>query len=265
MATHSSTGTKRSGPAESPDTRAAYLAVEHLTKTFGGLVAIDDLSFTIRKGEILGFVGPNGAGKSTTFNCIMGTLKPTSGTVYFRGEDITGKPTYELVGRGFARTYQDFRPLEDRTVLENIEVAYLPNEIFSTSRLGGESRRKATAITERVGLEEHAERMPDELPHTDILRLEIGRALATDPSLLLLDEPFAGLAYEDVRAISDLIRELRDEGVTISVIDHNMRGLLELVDRVVVINFGSLLAEGTPTEIRSDPEVQRAYLGGTEP
>lgn len=249
---------------ESTTPEPAYLKVENLTKNFGGVTAVDNLSFLLKEGEILGLVGPNGAGKSTTFNCIMGNLKPTSGTVYFRGKDITGQPTHKLVDDGFARTYQDFRPLSNRTVLENIELAYLPNKILSNSRLGGEAVSKAEAITERVGLKSRRHRYPDELPHLELLLLEIGRALATDPTLLLLDEPFAGLAYEEVHEVSNLLRELRDDGMTILIIDHNMRGLLDLVDRVVVIKFGSLLAEGAPEEIKSNPQVQRAYLGGTD-
>lgn len=240
------------------------LVVENLVKEFGGLVAVDNLSFTLKENEILGIIGPNGAGKSTTFNCIMGTLEPTSGQVHYRADDITNVPTYKLVQRGIVRSFQDFRPLQDHTVAQNIEIGYLPNKIFSFSRLGGESREKARKIARRVGLEDNFDRTPDELPHADMLRLEIARSLATDPELLLLDEPFAGLSYQEVQEISDLLLELRDDGLSIAIIDHNMRGLLELVDRVIVIHFGSLLAVGTPEEITSDPQVQEAYLGTLE-
>lgn len=238
------------------------LAVENLTKRFGGVVAVDDLSFVVNQGEILGFIGPNGAGKSTTFNCITGTLKPTSGTVRYRGEDVTGRPTHELIRLGFARTYQDFRPLEDRTVIENIELALFPNRLLAAGHLTGEPQRRAKEIADRVGLGDRLGQTPGMLPHAGMLRLELARALATEPDILLIDEPFAGLAHSEVEAISSLLQELRDEEITIIVIDHNMRGLLSLVDRVIVINFGSLLAEGPPDKITQNSEVQQAYLGG---
>jgi branched-chain amino acid transport system ATP-binding protein len=250
--------------AEDRDVMAAgetLLTVESLTKRFGGIVAVDDLSFTVREGEILGFIGPNGAGKSTTFNCITGTLKPTEGTVTYRGDDITGRPTHELIRMGLARTYQDFRPLDDRNIVENIELALYPDRLWSFSRLTGEPRERAIEVAERVGLGDRLEQTPEEIPHAGMLRLELARALATGPDLLLIDEPFAGLSLQEVQAVSELLLELRDEGITIIVIDHNMRGLLTLVDRTVVINFGSLLAEGAPDEITSKPEVQEAYLG----
>jgi branched-chain amino acid transport system ATP-binding protein len=250
--------------AESRDIVASeetVLTVENLTKQFGGVVAVDDLSFTVHEGEILGFIGPNGAGKSTTFNCITGTLKPTEGTVTYRGEDITARPMHELIQKGLARTYQDFRPLEDRNVIENIELAFYPDRLWSFNRLTGEPRERAIEVAERVGLGDQLEQTPEELPHAGMLRLELARALATGPDLLLIDEPFAGLSAGEVEAISEVLRELRNEGLTIIVIDHNMRGLLTLVDRTIVINFGSLLAEGAPDEITSNPEVQEAYLG----
>jgi len=255
LSSSAESGADTTAPAET------VLDVENLTKRFGGVVAVDDLSFTVNEGEILGFIGPNGAGKSTTFNCITGTLKPTGGTVKYRGEDITGHPTYKLIRKGLARTYQDFRPLEDRNVVENIELALFPDRLWSFDRLTGETQAQAAEVAERVGLGDRLEQMPEELPHAGMLRLELGRALATEPDLLLIDEPFAGLSLREVEAISELLQEIRDEGITIIVIDHNMRGLLTLVDRTVVINFGSLLAEGAPEEITQNPQVQEAYLG----
>lgn len=254
----SNTESDADSPTEPAET---VLVVENLTKRFGGVVAVDDLSFTVNEGEILGFIGPNGAGKSTTFNCITGTLKPTEGTVTYRGEDITGRPTHELIRKGLARTYQDFRPLEDRKVIENIELALYPDKLWSFDRLTGDTRERAAEIAGRVGLGDRIEYTPEELPHAGMLRLELARALATGPDLLLIDEPFAGLSLGEVEAISELLQEIRDEGITIIVIDHNMRGLLTLVDRTVVINFGSLLAEGAPDEITQNTQVQEAYLG----
>jgi len=240
------------------------LVLRDLTKQFGGLTAVDELSFAVREGEILGFIGPNGAGKSTTFDCVTGAVSPTSGTVWYRGEDVTQTPAYSMVKRGLARTFQSFRPLADRSVVDNVALALVPDRLFSLAGLRGETRRRAAAICERVGLGKQLEAMPDELPHAGLLRLELGRALATDPDLLLVDEPFAGLSGPEVAKISDLLLELRDEGTTLVVVDHNMRGLLSLIDRAIVIQFGSKLASGTPEEIRADERVQQAYLGGAE-
>jgi branched-chain amino acid transport system ATP-binding protein len=237
------------------------LVANNLTKQFGGLVAVDDLSFAVEEQEILGFIGPNGAGKSTTFNCITGRYPPTSGTVYYEGEEITGKPSYELVGRGLARTFQEFRPFEDRTVLKNVQTALVPDRLFSTAGLRGETRARAIELCEQVGLGDDLHKTPDELPHAGMLELELGRAIATDPDLILLDEPFAGLAESELGQILTLLRDLRDGGTTLVVVDHNMRGLLQLIDRAIVINFGEKIAEGTPEEITDDPAVQKAYLG----
>ncbi|WP_435361849.1 ABC transporter ATP-binding protein [Haloarchaeobius sp. DFWS5] len=250
--------------APATDESQAALVVESLTKRFGGLTAVDDLSFTVESGEILGFIGPNGAGKSTTFNCIAGAYKPTSGRVTYRGEDVTGLPAYAMVKRGMARTFQSFRPLDDRTVVENVELALVSDDLFTLSGLFGGTYREAAAICERVGLGDQLELEPDELPHAGLLRLELARALATKPDLLLVDEPFAGLAPGEVEMLSALLSELREEGITLIVVDHNMRGLLSLIDRAIVIQFGAKIAEGSPEEITADPTVQEAYLGGDE-
>lgn len=238
------------------------LVLDGLTKRFGGLLAVDDLSFAVTEGEILGFVGPNGAGKSTTFDCVTGRYPPTSGTVWYEGADVTGEPAHEMVKRGLSRTFQSFRPLHDRTVLQNVALGLVPDRLFSLSGLRGETERRAAAICERVGLGDQVRLTPDELPHAGLLRLELARSLATDPDLLLLDEPFAGLTGPETKLLADLLTELRDEGLTLVVVDHNMRGLFALVDRVIVIRFGSKLAEGTPEEVKADERVQRAYLGG---
>ena len=246
--------------AASPDD--GKLVVDSLTKRFGGLTAVDDFSFTVSEGEILAIIGPNGAGKSTTFNCITGLFEPTSGTVWYDGEDITDEPMYAVVNRGLARTFQSFRPLEDRTVLKNVMLALAPNRIFSLTGLTNRTRDRAIDLCEQVGLSDSLDVFPSELPHAGILRLGVARALASDPEMVLLDEPFAGLSSEEVDELSRLFESLRQEGITLAIIDHNMRGLLSLSDRVVVLNFGEKLVEGSPEEIRNNPKVQRAYLGG---
>ncbi|WP_256298394.1 ABC transporter ATP-binding protein [Haloarchaeobius salinus] len=248
--------------ADSLDPDDGLLVIRNLTKRFGGLTAVDDLSLAVEEGEILGFIGPNGAGKSTTFNCVTGTYRPTSGTVWYRGEDVTGVATHEMVGRGLARTFQSFRPLHDRSVVDNVRLALTPDRLFSLSGLRGTTHQRAVEMCERVGLGDRLHQTPDELPHAGMLRLELARALATDPDLLLVDEPFAGLAGNEVAELSELFESLREEGITLVVVDHNMRGLLSLIDRAVVIQFGAKIAEGTPEEIRDDPTVQEAYLGG---
>lgn len=247
---------RRHGPDD------GLLVVDHMTKRFGGLTAVDDLSFAVQEGEILGFIGPNGAGKSTTFNCITGRFPLTSGTVYYKGEDITNEPAHRIVQRSLARTFQEFRTLDDRNVVENIKIALVPDKLFSVSGLGAEMHEEAIAIARRVGLGDDLWQYPDELPHAGALRLELGRALANDPDMMLIDEPFAGLSGPEVETVSELLLELRDEDITLVVVDHNMRGLLNLIDRAIVIRFGSLLSEGTPEEIKTNPDVQKAYLGG---
>ncbi|MFC7165165.1 ABC transporter ATP-binding protein [Halospeciosus flavus] len=256
--TTSDAATESYGPED------GLLVLDSLRKEFGGLTAVDDLSFAVEEGEILGFIGPNGAGKSTTFNCVTGIYPPTAGTVWYDGEDVTGESAHEMVKRGLARTFQEFRPLPDRTVRRNVELALAPDRVFSLSGLRGQTREEATALCERVGLGDRLEQTPDELPHAGLLRLELARALATDPDLLLVDEPFAGLSSGEVSEISDLLEELRQNGLTLVVVDHNMRGLLSLIDRAIVIQFGSKIAEGPPEEIREDERVQEAYLGGDE-
>jgi branched-chain amino acid transport system ATP-binding protein len=239
------------------------LVLSDLQKNFGGITAVDGLSFAVQQEEILGFIGPNGAGKSTTFNCISGIYPPSDGTIWYKGEEVTNLQPYKMVKRGMARTFQSFRPMDDRSVLQNIALPLVPDRLFSLAGLRGDTIRKAEGICELVGLDDRMHMTPDELPHAGMVRLELGRALATDPDLLLLDEPFAGLSDPEVESVSDLLRTLRnDAGVTLVVVDHNMRGLFPLIDRVIVIRFGELLAEGTPQEVRDDPMVKQAYLGG---
>lgn len=245
------------------------LRVERLSKSFGGLMAIKDFSFAVQQGEILGLIGPNGAGKSTLFNLVMGGLWPDSGRVFFKNQEITRWPTYKIVNTGIARAFQIAHYFPRKTVYENVEIAALPNEIFAGA---ADAERKTLASCARTGLclNEHCpgvgcacrSQLPGMLPQGGLRRLEIARAIGTDPELLLLDEPFAGLSHVEVDEISHLISDLRAEGQTIVLVDHNMRGVMGLVDRIVVLCFGEKLAEGTPAEVVRNRAVQEAYLAG---
>ncbi len=260
-----STESLESEPAESvPGTGETILEVSQLVKKFGGLTAVNGLSFEVGEQEILGFIGPNGAGKSTTFNCIFGTYEPTGGTVRFKGEDVTGLPAYRMVRKGLARTFQTFRPLPDRDVISNVALSTTPGRLLTLRGLFGEAEEEARAVCRQVGLEDDLHKTPDELPHAGMIRLELARALATEPEIVLVDEPFAGLSEQEIKGLSDLFLELREEGMTFIVVDHNMRGLLDLIDRAIVINFGELIAAGSPTAITQNETVQEAYLGGEE-
>lgn len=237
------------------------LELERLKKSFGGLVAVNSLSFAVEEGEILGFIGPNGAGKTTVFNLIMGSLRPDSGRIIFRGREITGLRTYRVVNGGIARVFQLSRFLRHKTVFENIEISTIQNRIFAREDRRARERRVLQAA-ELVGLGEELAKLPSALPHASLRRLEIAKAIATDPQLLLLDEPFAGLSTGEVEEVSEVIAKFRDSGRTVVLVDHNMRGVMRLVERVVVICFGEKLAEGTPAEVAADCRVQEAYLAG---
>ncbi len=246
------------------------LQVEGLRKSFGGIMAIKDFSFSVKHHEIVGLIGPNGAGKSTVFNLVMGTLLPDRGKVLFKGRDITGWPTYRIVDAGIARVFQIARYFPRKTVYENVEISAIPNEIFARA---GDPMSKTLSCCARTGLctNEHCAggeqcecraELPGMLPQGGLRRLELARAIGTDPELLLLDEPFVGLSPTEVDDISRLILGLRAEGQTVVVVDHNMRGVMRLVDRIIVLCFGEKLAEGTPEEVARNPQVQEAYLAG---
>jgi len=234
------------------------LEVDTLRKEFGGLVAVDDLSFDAAEGEILGLIGPNGSGKTTVFNCTMGIYDVTSGAVRYDGEDITDLNTHEIVNSGLSRVSQESNPIDMYPVAGNIKLFTLPNEI--TSLHGGASDEEIAGYASRVDIQDKLQETPDELAHADVRRLEIAKALATEPEMLLLDEPFAGMNRQEVWKLSEQIEALRQNGMTLVVVDHNMSGLMDLVDRVVVLHNGSKLSEGTPEEIAEDERVQEAYL-----
>ena len=237
------------------------LEVRDVTKRFGGLFAVRDLSFHVEPGESLGLIGPNGAGKTTIFNLIMNELKQTSGEIFFDGEEISRRPTHERVKLGIVRTYQIPRPVHEMPVADNIRVGMMPDNLWrmiATSPDVGRERE----IAKSVGFGDREFAMyPDELSMGDLRRLELARTLAADPKLLLLDEVFAGLAVGEISQISELLVEKRQAGLTYIIVSHDLRSLAPLVDRVVVMSFGSTIAEGSFDEVIKDKKVQEAYLG----
>ena len=232
------------------------LNVTDLTKDFGGLRAVDNLSLTIEKGQILGLIGPNGAGKSTAFNCIAGVFPPTAGTVIFSGEKINGKKPWDLCKSGLARTFQIVKPFASKSVLYNVTVGGF---ISTTNRRSAEE--KALQVLEELNFADKKDMRAGNLTIADRKRLEIARALATSPQLLLLDEVMAGLRPSEVDEMVEILKHLRDSGITIFVIEHIMRAIMALSDRIVVIQFGKKIAEGAPEQIASDENVIKAYLG----
>ncbi|HKV84291.1 MAG TPA: ABC transporter ATP-binding protein [Ktedonobacterales bacterium] len=237
---------------------APILELDHVVKRFGGLSAVDDLSFAVRSGEVLGVIGPNGAGKSTVVGLVAGALSPTSGVIRFEGQDIGRLRPHQRAHLGIARTFQVAQPFAGLSMRENVVVGAL---------FGGRAPNRAAAmriadeVLERTGLTAKAALKGDELTVADRKRLEMARALALKPRLLLLDEVMAGLIPTEVELAVRLIREINESGVTVVVIEHIMRAIQGVSDRVLVINFGKRLTEGSPQEVLSDPKVIEAYLG----
>jgi branched-chain amino acid transport system ATP-binding protein len=239
------------------------LEVKNLTKKFGGLTAVNDANFEIERGEILGLIGPNGAGKTTLFHLISGFEKANSGTVRFDGIDITGLKPHKIVNLGMARTFQLVRSFRFLNLLDNVTVACLsPRGKEAFGDIGIDEA--ASTILSSVGLVDKARLPPVILPHGDLRRLEIGKALGTNPEMLLLDEPFSGLVHEEKEGITNLINRLSEEGVTIFVTGHVLRELMTLVPRVIAMHQGRLIAEGRPEEVANNRIVLEAYLGRGE-
>jgi len=234
----------------------AILTVNSVTKCFGGLTAVDDVSFTVQKGEIVGLIGPNGAGKTTLFNVISGYYAPTKGSVVFHGNDISGKPPYHLAGVGIGRTFQVVKPFAGLTVLENVVIAS-----FLKHPKRADAERHAWQVLETTGLADRAHVSAAGLTLAGRKRLEISKALALEPSFLLLDEVVAGLNPTEADRTVELIMKLKKQGLTILIVEHIMRVIMNISDRLVVLNFGRKIAEGSPAEVCGDQQVIQAYLG----
>jgi branched-chain amino acid transport system ATP-binding protein len=232
------------------------LELESVTRVFGGLTAVNDLTFHLDQGEVVGLIGPNGAGKTTTFNLISGADKPSSGTVRFKGDIVSGLKAHQVCMRGLTRTFQVVQPFPDMTALENVMVG-----AFARYRSRQAAEEKAHAVLERIGMQRKAAALGRDLTLLELKRLEIGKALATEPELLLLDEVAAGLTPVEIDDILDLVRKLNGEGMSLLVVEHVMKVIMSLSDRIVVLNFGLKIAEGTPKEIASHRAVLDAYLG----
>nr|WP_246318721.1 ABC transporter ATP-binding protein [Leifsonia psychrotolerans] len=250
------------------------MEIKNLTVKFGGLVALDDVSFNIKRGEILGLIGPNGAGKTTCFNAMTGVYKPTSGDVVLEGVSLKGVKQHRITRRGLARTFQNIRLFGEMTALENVVVGldarHKTSVVGALLRLPRHTREEKTsvergmALLEFVGIADQAGVLSRHLPYGSQRRLEIARALATDPKVLCLDEPAAGFNPAEKEDLMVLIRQIRADGYTVLLIEHDMRLVMGVTDRIVVLEFGRKLADGIPVDIRNDPRVVAAYLGEPE-
>jgi len=250
------------------------LEAQNITKRFGGLVAVDNLSFGINQGEIVGLIGPNGAGKTTVFNMLTGFYSPTAGRISYKGKDITGSKPHTLAKKGLTRTFQLTTLFGNLSVLQNVVVSHhlhtdvgFVESVLSTPSAHQKQReleQKALEILELGGISDLKNKLAKELPHGHQRVLEVAIALATEPEMLLLDEPVTGMNWDETLAMMSLIKKLKEQGITILLVEHNMQTVMGVCDRIIVVNFGKKIAEGSPSEIRQNEAVIEAYLGVEE-
>lgn len=247
-----------------------FLEVQSITKDFGGLRALNGASFTMGRQEILGMIGPNGAGKTTLLRLITGVLKPDSGDVHFRGKKITGRKTWDIVNRGIACTFQNMRPFRRLPIIANVMVSCLSPRAMKRGEWVKKVEAKAMDALEFAGISDMALEKASTLSQGDLKRLEVARAIATEPELLLLDEPFGGLSPAETDLMAKSIKRLHaggrfgrlhSEGPAMIIVEHKLQQLMKIVDRIIVLNFGVIIADGTPQEIVNNSEVIEAYLG----
>jgi branched-chain amino acid transport system permease protein len=252
-----------------PATGELVLDVKKARMQFGGLVAVNDISFQIHAGQIVGLIGPNGAGKSTTFNLITGVLPATAGEVQFQGGNVVGKPSREIAQLGMARTFQHVKMIPDMTVLENVALGahtrgrkgVLPAMLRANRTEERQLFREAQRQLERIGMGEYLHEQAGNLAMGPQRLMEIARALCADPTLLLLDEPAAGLRHKEKQALAGVLRQLKSEGMSILLVEHDMDLVMQICDHLVVMEFGTLLTQGPPAQVQQDPKVRAAYLG----
>lgn len=253
---------------------ASFFEVENLTKRFGGLVAVDNVSFKIERDEIVGLIGPNGSGKTTLVRCIIGILSPTSGTVKFKGQDITRWRPWKVVQAGLAGTFQVVKPFRRLPVIANVMVGCLCPRVTRRGEWVKSTQIKARDALEFVGIMDRALEPASNLSHGDLKRLEVARAIATEPELLILDEPFGGLNPAETELVAKSMKRLHkggrfgrlhSEGPAMLIIEHKLSELMKIVDKVIVLNYGQIIAYGTPEEIIRDPQVIEAYTGKEVP